>query len=161
MHLRRAHARRRSLFYGKNGDVLQRITSARDHRRYGSGLAASTAQRDPTQDIHPRPDGELFLWGMPVHENEHAGKSVRRALEDGTGNHPSGTAAQARRSADPAHARAEPVGAVHLNRPQAIEVNRPYLLACQSSLVTFHFSRDATTLFVAHARGPAAGTFVS
>jgi quinolinate synthase len=33
---------------------------SRAHRCYGSRIVASTAQRDPTQDIHSRPAGELF-----------------------------------------------------------------------------------------------------
>jgi len=40
-----------------------------------AGLLHRLRKRDPTQDIHSRPDGELFLWGMPVHENEYAGKA--------------------------------------------------------------------------------------
>src|SRR4029077_13274626 len=41
---------------------------------------------------------------MPVHEDEHAGKSVRRSPEHGTGNHFAGASAQTSRSADSTHA---------------------------------------------------------
>src|ERR1017187_2678399 len=40
IHLRGAHARRRSLFDGKNGNVLQRVGPTRDHRGHGSGIVA-------------------------------------------------------------------------------------------------------------------------
>src|SRR6202023_2281079 len=101
--------------------------------------------------IHSWTDRELFLRGMPVHENEHAGKSVRRALEDGTRNHFAGIAAQARRGADPAHARAEQIAC----RRRALRAAPYVTLAAagrasqseastvktfRSSLVTFPFS---------------------
>src|SRR6266550_4955833 len=47
---------------------------------------------------------------MPVHEDEHARESVRRASEHGTRDHFARTGAQARGGANSAHARAEQVG---------------------------------------------------
>src|ERR1044071_3237619 len=47
---------------------------------------------------------------MSLHENEHAGKSVRRAVEHGTGNHFARISSQAGRSPNSAHARAEQIG---------------------------------------------------
>src|ERR1700746_2037757 len=47
---------------------------------------------------------------MPVHEDEHARKSVRRSVKHGTGDHFAGTNSQAGRSANSAYARAEQVG---------------------------------------------------
>ena len=64
----------------------QTIARARNHRGDGSGNAAPTAERDSRQDIHSRPDRQLLLRRMPVHENEHNGESVRRAFEYGAGN---------------------------------------------------------------------------
>jgi len=76
MHLRGAHACRRSLFNRKDDRVLQKFPSARDHRRYGSGNAAPAEQGNPRQNIHSRPDRALCMRGMSIHENEYAGKSI-------------------------------------------------------------------------------------
>src|ERR1051326_7012084 len=47
---------------------------------------------------------------MSLHENEHSGKSVRRAVEHGTGNHFARISSQARRNPNSPHARAEQIG---------------------------------------------------
>ena len=119
VHLRRAPARGRSLLDGKNGDVLPGIASARNHRGDRSGNAASAEERDSGQAFHSRPDRKLLLRRMPVHENEHARKSARRALEHAAGDHSPRGAAETRRSADSADAGAEQVGSRAAPSPDA------------------------------------------
>ena len=80
MHLCRAHVGGRGLFHRENGDLLQRITGPRNHRRHRSRHAASIAQRNTGQDFYSRADGTLRVCRVPVHENEHVGESVRCAV---------------------------------------------------------------------------------
>src|ERR1051326_2526262 len=53
---------------------------------------------------------------MSLHENEHSGKSVRRAVEHGTGNHFARISSQARRNPNSPHARAEQIGNANTQR---------------------------------------------
>ena len=56
---------------------------------------------------------------MPVHENEHAGKSAPCTVEYGTGDHVAGISAQTRGNPNFAHARAEQVGSPRITRISA------------------------------------------
>src|SRR6266851_3567794 len=110
MHLRGANAGGRSLFDRKDDRVLQKFTGAGDHNSNRSRHAASVEERNSRQNVYSRADRQLLLRRMPVHENEHAGESLRRAAQHGTGDHITGTDPQTRRVADSANARTEPVG---------------------------------------------------
>ena len=93
----------------KDGDLLQGIASARDHRRDRSWSVTPAGQRNPRQNIHSRSNGQLLLRRMPVHEDEHVGKSLRRAPQHGTGDHFTRIGAQTRGDPNSAHARAEQI----------------------------------------------------
>src|SRR5207302_1797310 len=71
--------------------------------------AASIEEGNSRQNIHSRADRQLFLRRMPVHENEHIGKGLRRVAQHGTGDHFAGIDPPTRRVADSSNARAQPL----------------------------------------------------
>src|ERR1700731_860102 len=120
MHLRRPDAGGRSLLDGEDDRVLQGFARARDHHSDGSGNVAPIEKRNSEQNLYPRSDRELFLWRMPVHENEYTREGALRALEDGAGDHIARAAAQARGSADSSHARVEQIVAARVTFPLSL-----------------------------------------
>ena len=78
-----------------------------------AGMLHRLQKEVPGKTFHSRPDRSLRLRRVPLHEDEHAGKSARRAARPQAGDHPPGAAAETRRSSHPAHARAEPLDCTH------------------------------------------------
>ena len=90
--------------------LLPRRTRPDVHHRHRIGHAPPPAARAAGQGLHSRPDRQVRLRRLPLHEDEHAGESLRRAARrDAGAGHAGGRARKGARAAA-ADARLEPEG---------------------------------------------------